>query len=113
MIGILVSWKRSCFHPGSRCSILALITSLVAQAVKNLPTMQETWIRYLGWIDPRKRAWQPAPAFWPEEAHGQRSLVGYSPWGHKEPDTTERLGVTLTTCFLELILRSEVEPRVK
>ena len=39
--------------------------------------------------------------------------MGYSPWGHKEPDTTERLGVTLTTCFLELILRGEVEPRVK
>ena len=29
------------------------------------------------------------PGFWPEEFHGQRRLVGYSPWGHKKSDTTE------------------------
>ena len=29
------------------------------------------------------------PVFWPGESHGQRSLVGYSPWGHKELDVTE------------------------
>ena len=34
----------------------------------------------------------PTPVFWPGEFHGQRSLAGYSPWGHKESDTTERLG---------------------
>ena len=28
---------------------------------------------------------------WSQESHGQRSLAGYSPWGHKEPDTTEQL----------------------
>ena len=33
----------------------------------------------------------PAPVFWPGEFHGQRNLAGYSPWGHKELDTTERL----------------------
>ena len=31
---------------------------------------------------------QPTPVFLPREFHGQRSLVGYSPWGHKESDTT-------------------------
>ena len=31
------------------------------------------------------------PVFWPGKSHGQRSLVGYSPLGHKELDTTERL----------------------
>ena len=31
------------------------------------------------------------PVFLPEESHGQRSLVGYSPWGHKELDMTEQL----------------------
>ena len=36
------------------------------------------------------RKWQPTPAFLPEESHGQRSLVGHSPWGHKESDTTEQ-----------------------
>ena len=39
-----------------------------------------------------KRSWQPIPVFLPgEESHGQRSLVGYSPWGCKELDITERL----------------------
>ena len=36
--------------------------------------------------------WQPTPAFLPGESHGQRSLVGYSPRGHKESDTTEWTG---------------------
>ena len=35
--------------------------------------------------------WQPTPAFLPGESHGQRSLAGYSPCGHKESDMTERL----------------------
>ena len=38
---------------------------------------------------PWRRAWQPTPVFLPEESHGQRSLAGYSPWGHKESGTTE------------------------
>ena len=35
--------------------------------------------------------WQPTPVFLPEKFHGQRSLAGYSPWGHRESDMTERL----------------------
>ena len=35
--------------------------------------------------------WQPTPVFLPGESHGQRSLVGYSPWGCKESGMTERL----------------------
>ena len=38
---------------------------------------------------PREGNWQPTPVFLPVEFHGQRRLVGYSPWGHKELDTTE------------------------
>ena len=38
------------------------------------------------YLDGRK--WQPTPVFLPREFHGQRSLVGYSPWGHEESDTT-------------------------
>ena len=37
------------------------------------------------------RAWQPTPVFLPGESQGQRSLAGYSPWGHKESDTTEEI----------------------
>ena len=40
---------------------------------------------------PWRRKWQPTPVFLPGEFHGQRSLVGYSPWDHKELDTTEQL----------------------
>ena len=38
-----------------------------------------------------RRKWQPTPVFLPGESHGQRSLVGYNPWGCTELDMTERL----------------------
>ena len=43
-----------------------------------------------------RRAWQPTQVFLPGESHGQRSLAGYSPWGHREPATTERLTLSHT-----------------
>ena len=52
------------------------------------------WDRKTPW----RRKWQPAPVFLPGESHGQRSLVGYSLWGHKESDTTEVTADTLSTC---------------
>ena len=55
----------------------------MAQMVKNLPAMRETWVRSLGGEDPWRRAMQPTPVFSPGESHGQRSLVGYSPCGHR------------------------------
>ena len=62
-------------------------SSLVAQMVKHLPAMRETWVRSLGWEDLLEK--QPTPVLLPGESHGQRSLVGYSPWGRKELNTTE------------------------
>ena len=44
-----------------------------------------SWVRETPW----RRAWQPTPVFLPGESHGQRSLAGYSPWGHKESHMTE------------------------
>ena len=38
-----------------------------------------------------RRKWQPTAVLLPGKSHGRRSLVGYSPWGHKESDMTERL----------------------
>ena len=62
--------------------------------VKNLPAMQEAgfdpWVGKIPW----RREWLPTPVFLPQEFHGQRSLVGYSPRGHKELDTTK--GLTLS-----------------
>ena len=46
---------------------------------------------------PRRRAWQPILVLLPREFHGQRSLAGYSPCGHKESDRTEWLTLSLST----------------
>ena len=43
---------------------------------------------------PWRRAWQPTPVLLPGVSHGQRSLAGYSPWGHKELGMTERLSMS-------------------
>ena len=66
-------------------------TCLMAQTVKRLPTMREAWVQSLGWEDPleKEMATHSSTPAW--KIHGQRSLVGYSPWGRKESDTTERL----------------------
>ena len=58
----------------------------MAQLVKNLPAMQETWFQSLGWEDPLEKEKLPTPVFWPGEFHGL-----YSPWGHKELDVTNQL----------------------
>ena len=49
-----------------------------------------------------RRKWQSTPVLLPGKYHGQRSLVGYSPWGHKESDTTERLHFTSLLFWLRL-----------
>ena len=50
----------------------------------------DPWVRKIPW----RRKWHPTRVLLPGESHGGRSLVGYSPWGHKESDTTERLHFT-------------------
>ena len=57
--------------------------------VKNLPAMWETRVRALGQEDLLVKGMVLAPLFLPGKSHGQRSLMGYSPWGHKEVDMTE------------------------
>ena len=82
-----------CVFGGGEATIVAacLLTraSLVAQIVKNLPTMQETWVQFLDQEDSLEKGWLPTPVFLPGESHGWRSLVSYIPWGHKELDTVE------------------------
>ena len=57
--------------------------SLVAQMVKNLPECKrpgfDAWVGEIPW----RRAWYTTPIFLPGESHGQKSLVGYTPWSHK------------------------------
>jgi len=59
--------------------------------VKNSPAMQEMQVGSLGQEDPLEEEMQPIPVSLPGKSHGQRSLVDYGPWGHKESDRTERL----------------------
>ena len=75
----------------------------MANQVKNPPAMQDTqeiWIRFLGQKDPLEEGiathsrilaleipWTDLPG----KSHGQRSMVGYSPWHRKESDRTEQL----------------------
>ena len=66
-------------------------TSLVAQTVKNFPAMQKAWFNPQVGKIPWRRIWQPSPVFLPGEAHGERSLVGYSPWDCKDLDVTEQV----------------------
>ena len=63
----------------------------MAQTVKNLPAMREIQVQSLGWEDPLEKEVATTPVLLPGESHGRRSLVGYSPWGHKESDMTEPL----------------------
>ena len=52
----------------------------------------KTWVRCLGGEDTLEEEMATSPVFSLGKPHGQRSLVGYSPKGHKECDVTERLG---------------------
>ena len=53
----------------------------------------DPWVRKIPW----RREWLPSPVFLPGEFHGQRSLAGYSQWGCKKADTTERLTLSTST----------------
>ena len=59
--------------------------------------------------DPLRRKWQPTPVFLPGKSHGQRSLVGYSPWGRKESDMTEQLHFTFVLQGLRVCHRASLE----
>ena len=62
----------------------------MAQPIKNLPPMQRLClIPGLGRSPGEGNELLPTPVFLPGDFHGQRSLVGYSPWGHKELKMTE------------------------
>jgi len=88
----------------------------MAQMVKNLPAMWETWVRPLGWEDTLKEGmatqssilvhgeYCPGTVFLSmENPHGQRSLASYSPWGHEELDTTERPSTAWASSVSQLV----------
>ena len=56
--------------------------------VKNLPAKQEKQVQSLDQENSLEKGMVTHSSILAGESHGQRSLVGYSPWGHKESDTT-------------------------
>ena len=106
----LVNWLKKVISGTPHCWIISIIffasapwlilhiyvyviythiwVSLVIQTVENAPANAGKFNPWVGKI-PWRRERQPTPVFLPGEFHGQRSLVGYSPWGHKESDTTQ------------------------
>ena len=58
----------------------------------HLPMQRPKRHKFSPWVGkiPWSRKWQPTPVFFPGKSHGQRSLAGYSPWGYKYADTTEK-----------------------
>ena len=91
-------WLNSALKNAPQISIVLFVyiqsgnrTSLVAQAVKRLSTMRETWVWSLGWEDPLEKEMSTHSKTIAWKIHGQRSLVGYSPWGREDLDMTEQL----------------------
>ena len=80
LVGLSLSWASLGF-PGSD----GKVSTSKAREPDLLPGLERL---------PWRRKWQPTPVFLPGKSHGQRSLVGYSPWGRKESDTTEQLTYT-------------------
>ena len=68
------------------------------------------------WKIPWRKAWLPTPVFLPGESHGQRRLVGYSPCGHKESDTTQWLTLShypMILFYFIYFLKTEQTPRAR
>ena len=68
--------------------------------------MWETWVRSLGWEDALEKEWLPTPVFWPGDFLGL-----YSPWGHKESDTTQWLSLSLFKLKLIMKMKTRMAER--
>ena len=75
--------------------MIDLMTSLVAQMVKNLLAMQETWVLSLGWEDPLEKGMATYSSILAWRIP-QRRLAGCNPWDRKELDMTDQLTLSLS-----------------
>ena len=76
------------------CLHMHKIYSLVAQRLKRLPLMQETWVLSLGREDPLEKEMAPHSSTLAWKIYGRSSVVGYSLWGLKVSNTTEQLSLS-------------------
>ena len=70
----------------------AVVKNLFANAGDSGDAGFNPWVRKMPW----RRKWQPTPVFLPGKSQGERSLMGYSPWGRKESDKTEHRYTIIT-----------------
>ena len=73
------------FSKHNKASQVALVVKNTHASARDMSQEFDPWVGKVPW----RRVWQPTPVFLAGESHGQRSLMGCSPWGHKESDTTE------------------------
>ena len=96
LCSVRINWFSANLHiklVGGRCNYYSHSTDeeTEAESLWRIPQVQRKrcrfnpWVRKIRW----RRTWQPTPVFLPGKFHGQKNLVGYSPWDHKELDTTE------------------------
>ena len=96
LVWVAFSFSRDLPNPGTEPRSPTLQADSLPAGHKGSPKKEtirkpgfDPWVGKIPW----RREWQPTPVLLPGESHGLRSLVGYSPWGRKELDTTERLSL--------------------
>ena len=86
LICILMKWRLD--HSNLNPTGVALVAQMAKeQHLQHRRPGFNSWVGKIPW----RGEWQPTPLFLIGKSLGPRSLVGYSPWGHRELDTTERL----------------------
>ena len=101
MLNFKPAFSFSFVQPGISHDVLCIWASLIVQSVRNLPAVQETWVQLLGWEDPLEKEMATHFSILAWKSHGHRSLVGCSPWGLKESDTTEQLTLIYLLTYRE------------
>ena len=98
--GIGRDWLCSSMVVQQKCiSLRAYMDFPVAQTVKHLPAIRNTWVQSLVGKIPWRREWPPTPVFLPGKSYGQKSLVGCNPKGCTELDWTEQQHACMTLCY--------------
>ena len=80
----------------------------MAQTVKNLPAVQETWVQSLGQENPLEEEMATHSRILDGKSYGQRSLADYSLWGCKELDITERLTLSFKGDVATVMCMNEI-----
>ena len=80
---------RKCLFRSVSHFLIELFIFLVLSCMSCLCILDSNYLSVTSFV--RRRQWHPTPVLLPRKSHGRRSLVGWSPWGCEESDTTERL----------------------